>query len=372
MVIGLLISFSVETHPAIAIENSLDQPWALLKGHQTHIIQLSSDQEALKFNQNFLPKQERTQKPPARHQSSRHRKIAPSISPDMQATITTFWAAMTTIGHIQKLREVPQDFSSNTFFSHNPTSKIQEEWILSKPSLEQFKHLLDFQKQLSLRNIQPPLTLSPDEDYMKFTQFHDQRQTNSDSPKWTNLLNDLGYKAIEARLHEYWEQQDLQAVNPIADSQKQAYIQQYVTSRLLPIFYAHLLNQALQTEAQAYDVAWESWHRMQQWPRHKQNRSARMRLCGTWKWLIHNHQNHGDHKTTMTFAPPGFATPPQVQPTTIRIHGDAVYLKWTFPQGFQEDSLLLSNHDNRLEGTFTNSMGPHGSISGHRLSPCKN
>ena len=372
MIMSLLISFFVETHPAIALESNLDQPWTLLTEYRSHILQLSSDQEALKFNQKLMPKRQKSQNPPARHQSSDHREIAQSLSPEMQTTISTFWAAMATIGHIQRLRVIPENFSYNTYLSNNLGSDIQQEWILSKPPLEGFKHLFDFKKQLSLRNIQTPHGLPQDEDYLKFSKFHDEQNTDSDSPIWTNLLNDLGYKGIEARLHEYWEQQDQQAVNPASDSQKQAFIQQYVDSRLLPIFHAYFLNQAIQAEAQAYDVAWESWHRMKQWLQQKQNTSARMRLCGTWKWIIHNHQNHGDHKTTMTFAPPGLATPPQVQPTTVRIHGDAVYLKWTFPQGIQEDSLLLSNHDNRLEGTFTNSMGPHGSISGNRLSPCKN
>jgi len=111
---------------------------------------------------------------------------------------------------------------------------------------------------------------------------------------------------------------------------------------------------------------------MQHWQQQEQTNHAMMRLCGTWKWIIHNHQNHGDHKTTMTFHPPGQSSSSHVQPTTILIHGDTVYLRWTFPQGIQEDSLLLSNRDSRLEGTFTNSLGPHGSISGQRLSPCKN
>ena len=126
----------------------------------------------------------------------------------------------------------------------------------------------------------------------------------------------------------------------------------------------------LGVEAQAYETAWEAWQRIRHWQQQQQTSNAKLRLCGTWKWIIHNHQNHGDHKTTMTFLPPGLTTPSHVEPTTILIYGDVVYLKWTFPQGIQEDSLLISNHDSRLEGTFTNSLGPYGSISGQRLSPC--
>ena len=128
----------------------------------------------------------------------------------------------------------------------------------------------------------------------------------------------------------------------------------------------------LDVKTQAYETAWNTWHRIQQWHQQEQTSLAKLRICGTWKWIIHNHQNHGDQKTTITFSPPGLTTPSQTQPTTILIHGDTVYLKWIFPQGIQEDSLLLSNRDSRLEGTFTNSLGPHGSISGQRLSPCQN
>jgi hypothetical protein len=73
----------------------------------------------------------------------------------------------------------------------------------------------------------------------------------------------------------------------------------------------------------------------------------------------------------ITFSSLEQSSPSQPQPTTITIQGDTVYLKWTFPQGFQEDSLLLSNRDTHLEGTFKNSLGPHGSISGKRLTSCQ-
>jgi len=278
----------------------------------------------------------------------------------------------TTLAQIQKLHAIPEGQWSTHFPLGNLPSDTQQEWIFSKPVLKTFKHLVDFQKKLSVSFPQESVPFPLENEYSQFAFFHDQASSTPDSLSWTNLLNNLGFTGIETRLHQYWQQLDQHNTSrPASDSKKQAYIQQYGIARLLPLFHAHLLTQAIQAERQAHDVAMESWQHIQQWQQHEQTNHALMRLCGTWKWIIHNHQNHGDHKSTMTFLPPGQSSFSHVQPTTILIHGDTVYLRWTFPQGIQEDSLLLSNRDRRLEGTFTNSLGPHGSISGQRLSPCQ-
>jgi hypothetical protein len=95
------------------------------------------------------------------------------------------------------------------------------------------------------------------------------------------------------------------------------------------------------------------------------------RLCGTWQWTIHNHKNHLEQKTTIVLLPPGAAAPPEFpQPAKMVVMGDAVYLRWEFPRGYQEDSLLLAQEDRRLEGTFRNTAGDWGAITGKRLAPC--
>lgn len=352
--------------------NSIEHPENILKEHRQEILELSSDNEALTFNEKFMPKIQQSQHSATRQSASRKRKSIDPISLEKQTTVTTFWAALATIGMIQEFRAAQKSQLDAPFFLGTTPSVTQREWLLSKHSLEGLKHLLEFQKKLSVAHPQEPVALPPENDYARFTYFQDQSNSAADNPSWINLFNDLGFKGIENRLHEYWQQKEQQTPQPISDAHKQAYIQQYFSSKLLPLFQNYLLTQAVQVEAQAYAVAWESWNRIQQWHQQEQSDHAMMRLCGTWKWLIHNHQNHGDHKTTMTFISPGQDTPPQVQPTTIIIHGDAVYLRWTFSQGYQEDSLLLSNHGTRLEGTFMNSLGPYGSISGQRLSPCQN
>lgn len=95
------------------------------------------------------------------------------------------------------------------------------------------------------------------------------------------------------------------------------------------------------------------------------------RLCGTWQWTIHNHKNHLEQKTVIVLLPPGTPAPPDMpQPARMVVMGDAVYLRWEFPRGYQEDSMLLGKEDRRLEGTFRNTAGDWGAITGKRLAPC--
>ncbi len=102
----------------------------------------------------------------------------------------------------------------------------------------------------------------------------------------------------------------------------------------------------------------------------KSQQSA-MRLCGTWEWTVHNHKNHREQKTAIVLLPPGAQAPPNLpQPAKMVVMGDAVYLRWEFPGGYQEDSLLLAKEDRRLEGTFKNSVGDWGAITAKRSSSC--
>lgn len=101
------------------------------------------------------------------------------------------------------------------------------------------------------------------------------------------------------------------------------------------------------------------------------SQQSSMRLCGTWEWTVHNHKNHREQKTAVVLLPPGAQAPPNLpQPGKIVVMGDAVYLRWEFPGGYQEDSLLLAKEDRRLEGTFKNSAGDWGAITAKRVSVC--
>ena len=95
------------------------------------------------------------------------------------------------------------------------------------------------------------------------------------------------------------------------------------------------------------------------------------RLCGVWDWTVHSHsRNHREAKSKIVLPNSAAAGVDGPSPTEIRIYGDAVYFRWDFPGGYQEDSMLLTDK-RRLEGTFRTSAGAVGAIDGKRVSGCK-
>ena len=95
------------------------------------------------------------------------------------------------------------------------------------------------------------------------------------------------------------------------------------------------------------------------------------RLCGVWDWTVHSHTlHHREAKSKIVLPSAESAGVEGPSPAEIRIYGDAVYLRWSYPGGYQEDSLLL-NDNKRLEGTFRTSTGAVGAVNGKRLSSCR-
>jgi hypothetical protein len=95
------------------------------------------------------------------------------------------------------------------------------------------------------------------------------------------------------------------------------------------------------------------------------------RLCGVWDWTVHSHsRNHREAKSQIVLPSPEAAGVQGPSPSEIRIYGNAVYFRWDFPGGYQEDSMLLTDN-RRLEGTFRTSAGAVGAIDGKRVSGCK-
>ncbi len=95
------------------------------------------------------------------------------------------------------------------------------------------------------------------------------------------------------------------------------------------------------------------------------------RLCGVWDWTVHSHSaNHRESKAKIVLPSAQAAGIEGPSPTEIRIYGDAVYFRWDFPGGYQEDSMLFIE-GRRLEGTFRTSHGAVGAINGKRLSSCR-
>jgi len=113
------------------------------------------------------------------------------------------------------------------------------------------------------------------------------------------------------------------------------------------------------------------WWDLQGWKDRVRNARGRARLCGTWHWVIHNHQNHGEQKTSMIFLPSGQERPGVPAPAEMVVLGDSVYLRWEMDGRVQEDSLLFIKDGSRLEGSFVNNAGGWGSITGKRTSACQ-
>ena len=152
----------------------------------------------------------------------------------------------------------------------------------------------------------------------------------------------------------------------------EAFIGRFLHQQIIPIFKAHVEASLLLLQSKSERQAWEAWQQVQGWKTLQRERQGLVRLCGTWQWLIHNHQNHGDHKTVMVYPPPSQYERMDPKPAKIQVQGDTVYIRWEFPNGIiQEESLLLSEKDRMLTGTFTNNVGPHGNITGRRIAPCQ-
>ncbi len=148
---------------------------------------------------------------------------------------------------------------------------------------------------------------------------------------------------------------------------------------------ARLAAQAVRAQAEAETAANEAWARLAQWRDRARELRGLARLCGSWHWTVHNHQNHQDHKLVMVFDPPvgirsanGPSTPTgaeagasrALRPSKIVVLGDALYLRWEQGGTLQEDSLLFVGEGQRIEGSFVTSSGAWGSITGKRAAAC--
>ena len=132
-----------------------------------------------------------------------------------------------------------------------------------------------------------------------------------------------------------------------------------------------LILAAERTAFEASHQAITTWWTIQGWKDRVRQAKGHSRLCGTWQWIIHNHQIHGEQKSTIIFSLPGQASANAAMPAESIILGDAIYLRWEQNGHIQEDSLLFIKDDEKIEGSFMNNTGGWGPISGKRLAPCK-
>lgn len=132
-----------------------------------------------------------------------------------------------------------------------------------------------------------------------------------------------------------------------------------------------VLERAVRLEVDAIQASYQEWDRIRNWKDRVRELRGQTRLCGTWQWIIHNHQqNHQEQKLLLRFPPAGHSqvTLPGLMETIVL--GDNVYLRWDFDGRIQEDSLQFNKESQRLEGNFLNSQGGWGSVSGKKTADC--
>jgi hypothetical protein len=139
----------------------------------------------------------------------------------------------------------------------------------------------------------------------------------------------------------------------------------------VPTLLMTLMERATRLEVDAMQASYQEWDRIRNWKDRVRELRGQAKLCGTWQWIVHNHQqHHQEQKLSLLFPPAGntHATLPGLVETVVL--GENVYLRWEIDGRIQEDSLQFSKESQRLEGTFVNSQGGWGSISGKRTAGC--
>lgn len=127
---------------------------------------------------------------------------------------------------------------------------------------------------------------------------------------------------------------------------------------------------ATRVALEASQQATIAWWNLFRWKDQIRQTWGQSRLCGTWQWIIHNHQNHQEQKTVLIFPPAGQKPARTPLPTETVVLGDSIYLRWEQDGRIQEDSLLFLKEGTRIEGSFVNNSGGWGSIAGKRTASC--
>jgi hypothetical protein len=254
----------------------------------------------------------------------------------------------------------------------------QRTWLFAGGTHQPLRRSVDLSAVLI--NVAPEAGLQPTSPpgYAEYAAFLDSTYpllTQADG-SWLSVAEQEGAPGIRRRLAEFWTGSREEADKDLKD----LLATRYARTILRPVLAAQAIALALRVEAEAERGARDAWMRLHAWRDRLREMRGIERLCGTWHWTMHNHKNHQEHKLTMSFPPPATqaaasdaqasAGPAGPRPAKIVVFGDGVYLRWEFPGGYQEDSLLFSGEGQRLEGTFVNSAGAWGSITGKRAAPC--
>lgn len=186
---------------------------------------------------------------------------------------------------------------------------------------------------------------------------------------WLAMAERDGSVAVRQRLLAFWDENSA-GRSGMSEAEKHALASHYFSTRLQPVLMAHVMASAMRAEVVADQHARTHWITLKTWSDKIRETKGLARLCGTWQWTIHNHQHHQDQKVAMVFPPPDARSFTGPRPAKTVVLGDAIYLRWEFGGVVQEDSLLFTGEGQRLEGSFVNSSGAWGSITGKRTAPC--
>ncbi|MGH7230536.1 MAG: hypothetical protein ACREJU_04160 [Nitrospiraceae bacterium] len=252
--------------------------------------------------------------------------------------------------------------------------ELQRIWLLEEITPPLLPPMINLALVLSSFSGPESISSDPLPDYAAYAGYMNRaypRLTTSED-SWIASAEREGIDGIQRRLSSYWQQSD---ANGLLSQKADGHLQETVAARyvqlhLRPALTSHLVALAIRAEAEAEQHARNRWFDLRTWQERRRVMRGLARLCGTWQWTVHNHQNHQDHKMTMVFPPPNGESTTRARPAKITVLGDGVYLRWEFQGGYQEDSLLFTGEGSRLEGSFMNSAGAWGSITGKRIGAC--
>lgn len=244
-------------------------------------------------------------------------------------------------------------------------TSAQQSWLTGQDRRRHLRLALQVGAVLAAMPLPPAMAPAMTAAYDAYAAAIDRTYPNlaGSNDSWLTLVEQEGAAGVGKRLRE--------GDTAAGAGDGQALGAYYFHVRLRPVFTAHLVASAIRAGAEAERQADKERLHLMEWRDRLREQRGLTRLCGTWQWIVHNHQNHQEHKLMMTFPPPGAQTGPGPRPMKVVVMGDAVYLRWEFERGIvQEDSLLFGGEGQRLEGTFYNSAGPWGSITAKRAGTC--
>lgn len=332
----------------------------------------SNDQAQTFTKQTMGPFIEATLEQPTRSRRSKKHPLPPLLT-DLMVTLghdLAKWHFSSEMGqHLDNAIESLSTHSQNVQNAHLS-------WIKKDSSQTDFQRVLMLSETYAdlAKTHESSLEEPPHFDLYAQYFFQEYPPGKKDNQGWLDLAENEGAQGIKRRLQEYWETHALSGQDRpvLSEEDRKSYSTRYLHHYFLPYLQMHLRTALLRIQVERKNHARVAWKKLRQWQIDQKQAKGLIRLCGTWQWLIHNHQNHGDHKTVMVYPPPSQYDRMDPQPAKIQVQGDTVYIRWKFPRGIiQEESLLFSEKDRALSGTFVNNLGPNGNITARRMKPCE-